>query len=61
LAAQAVALVAAAFIIALATILLFYFLKPKSRASKETARRSHRAVSRPRHELFEKIPPKPQK
>jgi|SRR5580704_7446916 hypothetical protein len=60
LAAQAVALVAAAFIIALATILLFYLLKPKSKASKETARQSRRAGSRPRQEFFEKVPAKAQ-
>jgi hypothetical protein len=60
LAAQAVALVAAAFIIALATILLFYLLKPKSRASKEAARQWHRAGSRPRQEFFEKVPAKAQ-
>jgi hypothetical protein len=55
LAAQAVTLVAAAFIIALATILLFYLLKPKSRASKEAARESRRVVSRPKQPLLEKI------
>lgn len=60
LAAQAGALIAGAFIIALATILFFYLLKPESRASKEAARQSQRAVSRPRRELFEEVPAKPQ-
>jgi hypothetical protein len=60
LAAQAVALVGAAFIIALATILLFYLFKPKSRASKTVARESHRSSSRPRQEFFEKVPVKTQ-
>jgi hypothetical protein len=60
LGAQAVALLAAAVIIALATVLLFYLLKPESRASKEAARQSHRAATRPREPLLEKIPDKPQ-
>jgi hypothetical protein len=60
LGAQAVALIAAACIIALATVLLFYLLKPESRASKETARQLHRAVPGPKHEFFEKVPVKPQ-
>jgi hypothetical protein len=59
-AAQAVTLIAAAFIIALATILLFYLLKPESRASKEAARQSRRATSRPKPEFVAKIPVKPQ-
>lgn len=59
LAAQAAALVAAACIIALATILLFYLLKPESKASKEAARRSHRVNSPAREEFFERIPDHP--
>jgi hypothetical protein len=60
LGAQAVALVAAAVIIALATILLFYLLKPQSKAKKEAARRSHRSVARPKPALLEAVPGNPQ-
>jgi len=60
LGAQAVALLAAAVIIALATVLLFYLLKPESKASKEAARRSHRVLSHSSEGFFEKIPDKPQ-
>jgi hypothetical protein len=59
LAAQAVTLIAAAFIIALATILLFYLLKPESKASKEAARQSHRAHWHASEEFFERIPDNP--
>ncbi len=58
LGAQAVALLAAAVIIALATVLLFYLLKPESRASKEAARQSRRVHSHTREEFFERIPDK---
>jgi hypothetical protein len=59
LGAQAVALLAAAVIIALATVLLFYLLKPESKASKEAARQSHRAHSDAREQVFERIPDTP--
>jgi hypothetical protein len=59
LGAQAVALLAAACIIALATVLLFYLLKPESKASKEAARPSRRAVSRPKQAYFGEVPATP--
>lgn len=56
LAAQAAALIAAAFIIALATILLFYLIKPARRTGMTALKRSHAAVSLSKHEFFDEIP-----
>lgn len=55
LAAQAVALIFGAFIIALATILLFYLIKPGSRSRMAIHERSRRATLLPERGFLEEV------
>jgi hypothetical protein len=55
LAAQAATLIFGAFIIALATILLFYLLRPENGAPRSRRQRSRHGVLLPKKDLFGKI------
>jgi hypothetical protein len=56
IAAQAAALIAAAFIIALGTILLYYLISPGKKPGPSVQKRPQRPVSLPKPQFFEEVP-----
>lgn len=55
LAAQAAALIFGAFIIALASILLYYLIKPRRELRRFRVQRPHPAAGIPKHEFVEEL------